>query len=90
MPPLQKFSPKSIRATARNRNLDLQTIRIYSRSDIENQIRTQQFHEFLTKMDTIQKQSNDQNIRKLAEIAVFLDIYAQDYSGYYTVHKIFR
>ena len=33
-------------------------------------------------MDTIQRQSIDQNLRKLAETADFSDIYAQDYSGY--------
>ena len=32
-------------------------------------------------MDTIQRKSIDQNLRKLAETAVFSDIYAQDYSG---------
>ena len=34
-------------------------------------------------MDTIQRQSIDQNLRKLAEIAGFSDIYTQDYSGYF-------
>ena len=34
-------------------------------------------------MDTIQRQSIDQNLRKLAEAAEFSDIYAQDYSGYF-------
>ena len=34
-------------------------------------------------MDTIQRQSIDQNLRKLAETAGFSDIYAQDYSGYF-------
>ena len=34
-------------------------------------------------MDTIQQQSIDQNLRKLAETAGFSDIYAQDYSGYF-------
>ena len=32
-------------------------------------------------MDTIQRQSIDQNFRKLAEAPEFSDIYAQDYSG---------
>ena len=32
-------------------------------------------------MDTIQRQSIDQNLRKLAETAGFADIYTQDYSG---------
>ena len=34
-------------------------------------------------MDTIQRQSIDRNLRKLAETAGFSDIYAQDYSGYF-------
>ena len=34
-------------------------------------------------MDTIQRQSIDQNLRKLAETAGFTDIYTQDYSGYF-------
>ena len=34
-------------------------------------------------MDTIQRQSIDQNLRKLGETAGFADIYAHDYSGYF-------
>ena len=34
-------------------------------------------------MDTIQRQSIDQNLRKLAEIAGFSDTYGHDYSGYF-------
>ena len=34
-------------------------------------------------MDTIQRQPINQNLRKLAETAGFLNIYAQDYSGYF-------
>ena len=34
-------------------------------------------------MDTIQRQSVDQSLRKLAEPAGFSDIYAQDYNGYF-------
>ena len=34
-------------------------------------------------MDTIQRQSIDQNLRKLAETPGFSDIYAQDYSRYF-------
>ena len=34
-------------------------------------------------MDTIQRQSIDQNLRKPAETAGFSDIYAQDYSGFF-------
>ena len=67
----------------RNPNIDLQSIGIYSKSDIQHHIRTQQFQELLTQMDTIQRQSIDQNLRKLAETAGFSDIYAQDYSGYF-------
>ena len=44
----------------------------------QHHIRTQQFQELLTKMDTIQRQSIDQSLRKLAETAGFSDIYAQD------------
>ena len=62
MQPLKKFSPESIRAIARNPNIDLQSIGIYSKSD---HIRTQQFQELLTQMDTIQRQSIDQNLRNL-------------------------
>ena len=83
MQPLKKFSPESNRAIARNPNIDLQPIGIYSKSDIQHHIRTQQFQELLTKMDTIQRQSREQNLRKLAETAVFSDIYAQDYRGYF-------
>ena len=35
-------------------------------------------------MDTIHRQSTDQNLRKLVETAGFSDIYRQDYSGYFT------
>ena len=80
MQPIKKISPESIRAIARNPNIDSQSIGIYSKSDIQHHIRTQQFQELLTKMDTIQLQSIDQNLRKLAETAGFSDIYAQDYS----------
>ena len=55
MQPLKKFSPESIRAIARNPNIDLQSIGIYSKSDIQHHIRTQQFQELLTQMDTIQR-----------------------------------
>ena len=61
----------------------LQSNGIYSKSDIQHHIRTQQFQELLTQMDTIQRQSIDQNLRKLAETAGFADIYTQDYSGYF-------
>ena len=83
MPSFKKFSPESIRAIARNPNIDLQSIGIYSKSDIQHHIRTLQFQELLTKMDTIQRQSIDQNLRKLAETAGFSDNYAQYYSGYF-------
>ena len=83
MQPLKKFSPESIRAIARNPNIDLQSIGIYSKSDIQYLIFEQQFQELLTKLDTKQRQSIDQNTRKLAETASFSDINAQDYSGYF-------
>ena len=58
MQPLKKFSPETIRAIARNTNIniDLQLIGIYFKSDIQHHIRTQPFQELLTKMDTIQRQ----------------------------------
>ena len=56
---------------------------INSKSDIQHHIRTKQFQELLTQMDTIQRQSMDQNLRKFAETAGFLDIYTQDYSGFF-------
>ena len=46
-------------------------------------IRTQQFQELLTKMDTMKRQSIDQNLRKLAETAGFSDIYTKDYSRFF-------
>ena len=93
MPPLKKFSPESIRTITRNPNIDLESIGIYSKSDIQHHIRTQQFQELLTKMDTIQRQSMNQNLRKLSEKARFSNIYAQDYSGYFKDfkdHKIYH
>ena len=65
MPPLKKCSPESIRANACNPNIDLQSIGIYSKSDIQHHTRTQQFQELLTKMDTIQRRSIYQNLSKL-------------------------
>ena len=87
MPPLKTFSPESIRAIARKPNIDLQSIGIYLKSDIKHHIRTQQFQELLLKMDTIQRQSIDQILGKLAGTAGFSDIYAQGYSGYFIVLK---
>ena len=83
MQPLKKISPESIRAIARNPNIDFHSIGMYSKSDIQHHIRTQQFQELVTKMDTIQRQSRDQNLRKFAETAEFSDINAQDYTGYF-------
>ena len=51
---LKKLSPESIRVIARNLNIDLQSISIYSKSDFQHHIRTKQLQELLTKMDTIQ------------------------------------
>ena len=76
MHPVKKFSHESIRAIAIY-------IGIYSKSDIQHHIRTQQFQELSTQMDTIQRQSFDQNLRKLAGTAGFADVYTQDYSGYF-------
>ena len=83
MQSLKKFSPESIRAIARNPNIDLQSIGIYSKSDNQHHIRTQQFQELLTQMNTIQRQPIDQNLGKLAETAGYADIYTEDYSGYF-------
>ena len=83
MQPLKKFSPESVRAIARNPNIDLQSIGKCSISDVQHHIRTQHFQELITQMDTIQRQSIDQNLRKFAETAGFADIYTQDYSGYF-------
>ena len=77
MQPLKNFSSESIRAIARNPNIDLQSFGIYSKSDIQHHIRTQQFQELLTLMDTIQRQSIDQNLRKLAETAGFAHLYTR-------------
>ena len=81
MQPLKKFSSESVRAIARNLNINLQSVDIYSKSELQHHIRTQHFQELLTKIDIIQRESIDQNLRKLAESAGFSDIYAQDYSG---------
>ena len=89
MQPLKKFSPESIRAIARNPNIDIQSIGKFSKSDIQHHIRTQQFQELLAQMDTIQRQSIDQSLRKLAETAGFSDIYTQDYSGYFNDIKCY-
>ena len=70
-----------------NTNIDLQSIGIYSRSDIQHHIRTQQFQELLTKMDTIQRQSIDQNLRNITKTAGFSTIYTKDYSGHFKVMK---
>ena len=63
MPPLKKISSESIRAIARNPNIDFQSLGIYSRSDIQHHIRTKQFQELLTKMDTIKRQSKPQEFQ---------------------------
>ena len=60
----KKFSPESIRAIAHNPNTDLKSIGIYTKSDIQYHIRTQQFQELLTQMDTILRQSIDQKFTK--------------------------
>ena len=80
---------KKVFTIARNPNIDLQSIGIYSKSDTQHHICTQQFQELLSKIDTIQRQSKDQNLRKLAETAGFSDIYAQDYSGYFKDIKVY-
>ena len=89
MQSLKKFSPESIRAIARNPNIDLQSIGIYSKSHIQHHISTQQFQELLTQMETIQRQSIDQHLRKFAGTAGIADIYTKDYSGYFKDIKKF-
>ena len=74
---------ESIRVISRNPNIDLQPIGIYSKSDIQHHLQRKNFRELLTKIDTIQRQSIDQNLRKLAETAGFSDVYKHDYSGYF-------
>ena len=71
MQPLKKLSPESIHAIARNSNKNVQSKCFFSDSDIQHRIRTEHFHDFVTEMNTIQKQSIDQNLQKLAETAVF-------------------
>ena len=83
MKPLEKFSHENIRAIARNTKIVLQSIGIYSKSDLQHQTRTQHLQELLTQMDTIQRQSIDKIFWKLAETAGFSDIYTQYFSGYF-------
>ena len=63
-------------------------ISIYNRSAYTlnstfNATYVQQIQELLSKKHTIQRQSEDQNLRKLAETAGLSDIYAQDYKGFF-------
>ena len=51
-----------MRAIARNPNIDLQSIGIYSRSDLQHHIRTQQFQKRFNKIENEQRQSIDQNL----------------------------
>ena len=62
---LRKLSPESNRVIARNTNIGLQSTCMYSKSDVQHHIRSQQFQELLFEMDTIQRQSIDQNLKKL-------------------------
>ena len=82
-PPQKKFSPKKLCTRARNPNIDLQPKGIFSKSNIQHHIQKQQFHELLTKTDKIQRQSIDQNLRKLVETAELSDNYTQDYNRYF-------
>ena len=65
MQSLKKFSPESIRAIARNPNIDLQSIGIYSKSDIQHHIRTQQFQELLTQMNYTKTLYKDNQLTKI-------------------------
>ena len=50
---------------------------------MQHHIRTQKFQELLRKMDTIQRQTIDQNLQKFAGTARFSDMHTQDYSEYF-------
>ena len=80
---MKKKSPESIRTIAQNPNIDLKSIGFFSKSNKKHHFRTQQFQELLTKTDKLQRQSIDQNLRKLATTAAFSDIYQQGCSGYF-------
>ena len=67
---IKKRKPESIRAIARNPKTNSQPTRINSESDTHHRIPTQQFQELLAKMDTMQRQSIDQNLGKFAEKAL--------------------
>ena len=73
MLPLKKILPENIHAIARNPNIALQPILVYSKSDLQHHNRTQQLQELLTKMNISRKQSIDQNLRKLVETVGFSD-----------------
>ena len=80
---IKEIFSRNYQSYCKKPNIDLQSIGIYSRSDIQHHIRTRQFQELLTKTDTIQRQSLDhQNLRKRAETAGFSDIYTQYFSGF--------
>ena len=55
MQQLKKFSPESIRAIARNPNIDLQSTGIYSKFDIQHHICLQQLQKLLTKVEKYNK-----------------------------------
>ena len=67
MPTYKKFSPETLNRFTTNG--------IFSQPGIQHHIRTQQFQEFPTKIDSIQRQSIDRNVRNVAETARFSDIY---------------
>ena len=75
--PSKKFLPEIICAIGRKPNVDLQSLKNYPKTNIHH-IRTQQYQELLTKMETIQRKSIDQKLRTLAETAGFSDICTQD------------
>ena len=81
MQPLRKFFSETTRTLARNINIGSQSKGNHSKSDFQHHKRTQQFQQLLTKMDTIQEQSIDENLRKLAETAGFSNINKQGYKG---------
>ena len=80
---MKKFLPKSKGAIIRNPKNYTQVTDIYSRSDLKHHLRTQQLQETFSKKNTIQSQSIDQNLQKIAATAGFSNIYTQGYIGFF-------
>ena len=89
MPPLRKFSRESIRAVARNPNIDIHFIGIYSRSDLK--------YPYTTVSRTPNENGHNPktiNLPKFKKTCrncrIFIDIYAQDYCGYFKDIKDYK